>query len=534
MERLEITSGLNPNNLENHNLNYKYLFSSVRLLDARMVGAEKQVEGFILSSNSILSQANEIKKQAESYVESFNDTNKRLDNLLADSGTSDAEVIDARVNLAGEAKDTLKSRIDAVEQTAVNASEKSALYNKLYSTLSAYSVPEKLNIDIPFDIQTSQNGEVVTNYDVAENKIPVTKTYYVDVEKGDNSNAGTETEPFQSINRALRYADADEIVVQEGVYGWSHGFSGYSQSKPFNLIGKGDVLIGSHRDGQTWELASGYSNTYSTNASSVIEVADIRGKQTRFLDKKSSVDDVEANPNSYYIDTSNNIYVHTYDNRKPDKHILPNMAQDALKIENVDKVYFENINFTNSVNITADQSDKALFAKNCQVMLASSGNGFAITSIEKVIFQNCIAEYAERDGFNYHASNGIVPKAIEIDCIGRHNGRNGADQNNGSTAHDGGQVLRIRGEYYGNSGPNVIDVNDNVVSVNVGVHAHSSTATKGTVSNSNFKNGNVGTSFMYLINCVSNNSDFSVVTASSQGSVTEIENSLLLDPQTEV
>lgn len=534
MERLEISSGLNSNNLENHNLNYRYLFSSLGLLDKRMVGAEKQVESFILSSNSILSQANAVKEQAESYVETFNDTNKRLDNLIADSGTSDAEVIDARVNIEGEAKDTLKDRIDAVEQTAVNASEKSALYNKLYSTLSAYSVPEKLNINVPFDIQTSQNGEVVTNYDVAENKIPVTKTYYVDVEKGDNSNAGTETEPFQSINRALRYGDADEIVVQEGVYGWTNGFSGYSQVKPFNLIGKGDVFIGSHRDGQTWELASGYSNTYSTNASSVIEIADVKGKQTRILDKKSSADEVEANPNSYYIDTSNNIYVHTYDNRKPDKHILPNMAQDALKLENVDKIYIENVNFTNSVNVTADQTGKSLFGKNCQVMLASSGNGFAITSIENVILQNCVAEYAQRDGFNYHVANGIVPKAIEIDCIGRHNGRDSADQNNGSTAHDGGQVLRIRGEYYGNSGPNVIDVNDNVVSVNVGVHAHSSTATKGTVSNSNFKNGNVGTSFMYLINCVSNNSDFSVVTASSQGSVTEIENSLLLDPQTEV
>lgn len=534
MERLEITSGLNSNNLENHNLNYQYLFSSFRLLDARMVGAENQVEGFILSANSILAQANAIKNQAEGYVETFNDTNKRLDNLIAESGTSDAEVIDARVDIEGDAKDTLKARIDAVEQTAVNASEKSALYDKLYGTLSSYSIPEKLNIDVPFDIQTSQNGEVLTTYDVAENKIPVTKSYYVDIENGDNSNDGTESEPFQSINRALRYGDADNIVVKSGSYGWSHGFSGYTQSKPFNLIGDGEVFIGAHREGQTWELASGYSNTYSTNASSVIEIADVRGKQTRFLDKKSSVDEVEASPNSYFIDTSSNIYVHTYNNRKPDKRILPNVGQGAVKLENIDKVYFENINFTNSVNITADQTDKALFAKNCQVMLASSGNGFAITSIEKIIFQNCIAEYAERDGFNYHVSNDIVPKAIEIDCIGRHNGRDGADQNNGSTSHDGSQVLRIRGEYHGNSGPNVIDVNDNVVSVNVGVHAHSSTATEDTISNSNFKNGNVGTSFMYLVNCVSNNSDYSVVTASSQGSVTEIENSLLLEPQTEV
>lgn len=53
--------------------------------------------------------------------------------------------------------------------------------------------------------------------------------------------------------------------------------------------------------------------------------------------------------------------------------------------------------------------------------------------------------------------------------------------------HDGGHILRIGGEYYSNSGPNVIDVNEGTVSVNIGVHAHSSRATKDTVSNSSFK-----------------------------------------------
>jgi hypothetical protein len=31
--------------------------------------------------------------------------------------------------------------------------------------------------------------------------------------------------------------------------------------------------------------------------------------------------------------------------------------------------------------------------------------------------------------------------------------------------HDGGHILRIGGEYYSNSGPNVIDVNEGTVSV---------------------------------------------------------------------
>ena len=76
-------------------------------------------------------------------------------------------------------------------------------------------------------------------------------------------------------------------------------------------------------------------------------------------------------------------------------------------------------------------------------------------------------------------------------------------------------------------------MNEGTVSVNIGVHSHGSRATKGTISNASFKNGNLGLSKMYLINCVSNGSDYSVVTATSQNSVTTIENSLLLEPQGE-
>lgn len=36
---------------------------------------------------------------------------------------------------------------------------------------------------------------------------------------------------------------------------------------------------------------------------------------------------------------------------------------------------------------------------------------------------------------------------------------------------------------------------------------------------------------MYLINCVSNGSDYSVVTATSENSITVVDNSLLLEPQ---
>lgn len=411
--------------------------------------------------------------------------------------------------------------------------EKSYLYNRLNGTLKNYSIPSELNINAPFYIQTNKNGEVKTNYDITTNKNIVEKRYYVDVKNGDNTNNGSEIAPFKSINRALRYGDADEIVVNEGVYGWTDGFSGFSQIKPFNLIGKGKVLIGAHRDSLTWAQNSSYSNVYQTTSTAVNEIVDYKNYDNiLFLSKKTDVQSVSNTPGSYYIDTSNNVFVRTHNDRKPDDKILLNLLTDAVKITDNPKLYFENISFTNTVRVSATTTNKQFYAKDCNFVIGTGGNALSVEGYDFNMLQNCVASYATMDGFNYHIKNNILPKVIEIDCKGFNNGRNGADQNNGSTMHDGGKILRVNGEYYSNSGPNVIDVNEGTVSVNLGVYSHNSVATKGTVSNSNFKNGNLGASKMYLINCLSNGSDYSVVTASSQGSATTFENCLLIENET--
>lgn len=413
--------------------------------------------------------------------------------------------------------------------------EKLYLYNRLNGTFSNYTIPSELKLNVPFTIHTNKNGEVKYNYDVSENKNLVTKTYYVDIKIGNNANAGTQAQPFKSINRALRYGDADEIIVNEGVYGWTDGFSGFSQAKPFNLIGKGTVIVGAHRDNLTWTQNETYSNVYQTTATSVSEVVDLKStSDIRILTKQGSLQAVSENVGSFYIDKSNNIYVRTHDDRKPDERILPNIASDAVKLTDNPKLYFENIIFSNTVKLTATTTNKQFYAKNCQFSVGTGNNSLSVEGYDYNILQNCIASYGAMDGFNYHMNNNILPKVIEINCKGYNNGRNGADQNNGSTMHDGGHILRIGGEYYGNGGPNVIDVNEGTVSVNLGVYSRNSNATKKTISNASFKNGNVGASKMYLVNCLSNGSDYSVVTATSQGSTTAIENSLLIENQTTV
>lgn len=98
--------------------------------------------------------------------------------------------------------------------------------------------------------------------------------------------------------------------------------------------------------------------------------------------------------------------------------------------------------------------------------------------------------------------------------------------------HDGGYIIRVNGEYHHNSGPNVIDVNEGAQSWCVGVSAHESTATSG-VSNSDFKNGNVGASEMWLDSCASFGSEHSLVTA-GEGSKTYINNNLLEKQQSAI
>lgn len=417
--------------------------------------------------------------------------------------------------------------LSTVNDKISNLISKSALYEKVYGGQTIYNKPTSFAFPLPVQVLISQNGKISFNYDIAKNKIKPTKTYYVDIKTGDNNNAGTEDKPFKWINRALRYGDADNIIVKSGIYGWSSSFGGFEQSKPFNLIGVGDVYVGAHRDGLSWLQNSAYSNVYQATGSSVIEVVDIKDFENIIAyENLASVQAVSSKAGSYYIDGTN-IYVRTIDDRKPDDYILPNIRNETLKITNADKVYTENIKFTNSVKHIASKAGQKFYAKDCVFAIGTANNCLSLEGVDFEIM-NCIAKNSVRDGFNYHSSGSYTSNGIEIDCIGAFNGRDGANQNNGSTMHDGGKIIRIGGEYHHNHGPNVIDVNNGTQSLNIGVHAHHSTADSD-LSNVDFRiRDEGGGSQMWLVNCVAHDSKYSL---SVEGKpIEKVENSLLMGP----
>src|SRR5699024_3996599 len=86
----------------------------------------------------------------------------------------------------------------------------SVLYNRLYGSLNEYEVREILNIKPPFEIKTALNGDVKADYNVTNRKNKVVSRYYVDVKNGNNDNDGSESKPFQTLNRAFRYDPVDE------------------------------------------------------------------------------------------------------------------------------------------------------------------------------------------------------------------------------------------------------------------------------------------------------------------------------------
>jgi len=174
-------------------------------------------------------------------------------------------------------------------------------------------------------------------------------------------------------------------------------------------------------------------------------------------------------------------------------------------------IYIENINFAAApvpfqMRSSGVGDIPQLYAKNCTFQ-RSTGNGLQVVGASLVICQSCSAHGNALDGFNYHAGNGIIPTAIELDCQGINNGIGSeANTNNGSTMHDAGSIVRVNGLYHSNKGPNVADVGE-AQSWNLGCEAHSTLAAAAGGSQSNWYCSGA----MWLDRCRSYGSSFDLV-----------------------
>ena len=143
-------------------------------------------------------------------------------------------------------------------------------------------------------------------------------------------------------------------------------------------------------------------------------------------------------------------------------------------------------------------------AKNCKFLFMENSDardGLSLLGAKSVLI-GCEASMNGKDGFNYHETNNKKCYGIEVDCIGNFNGYGRGNHTfNGSTAHDGCQVIRMNGSYCGNNGSNVADVQTDTLSVNINCNGFDSSASTSDVYDNDFCTQQAGAT-MYLYNCV--------------------------------
>lgn len=339
-----------------------------------------------------------------------------------------------------------------------------------------YAVPSADFSYVPFAIQRNDmKFRPALTWDISD-LAPTGTAYYVSINTGNDSAAGTEGAPWRTLQKALTTPDAVEVFVEPGVYAWGNGWAGTNPARDISIKrwgGAGDVIVNTQQRVMAWQVAGGYSDTYETvnttyAPQTVLDAAtlDSDGNYTA-LTSQVSVADVDANPGSYFWDGVDTTYVRTADSRVADSNVWLMMGiPNGLAAGDI-TVYLENIKFYgSSTEVFQAQSNGAaqnpkLYAKNCDFSYGTL-NGFKVLGTD-AIMQNCQAYRNGQDGFSYNQYLSVTePKLIEIDCISYQNGTSAGNTYNASTSHQGCKIIRLNGTYHDCHGPLIADVGDSI------------------------------------------------------------------------
>ena len=391
------------------------------------------------------------------------------------------------------------------------------------------SLPDWWTWALDFNIYGRGDGSYFTDLDYQQRRpfadSAASATLYVDVATGSDSNPGTQVAPLKSIYAAVHGRSGNvRALIKPGLYA---GQDGWRDGNPAstNLIiepwpgATGRIVSSRHLIGLSWALTSGRTNTYEatiTTVSSVFDASrtDASGDYEPLM-PVASIDTVEATPNSYYVNGTT-VYVHRQSGAAPGSaiRVYPDIRNARFHVSG-GTVWIRGVDFEGGRHPFHLAEAGELPSSNqgwfwdCSFKYGSGSsgqNGLSTTGECYSYCKSCIAAKNRFDGFNYHGIltvSGAKPHAIEIDCIGRGNGWDaaGADTHNGSTMHDGGDVLRVGGDYRGNKNRNVHDINGSP-SLNYGCIAGDSFGVNSRVS---FASG-IGSgdaTVMGLVDCVS-------------------------------
>lgn len=355
-------------------------------------------------------------------------------------------------------------------------------------------------------------GFDANQYDFTRNpSITITKVY-VDNINGDNLDDGlTPATPVRSVSKGLDIIIAgafaySELLLKGGYY---YDVDSWSSREPvtnlvvrqwFDGVDARDIerpVLSTEQSGLSWSLVSG--NVWSALRSAVTFVIDGNnlngyGDFTSYV-KVNSVSECEALEGSFYASAST-IYVHRIGGGTPDSTIHPLLKKANGGVgDGAYTFYMEGVDFWGgSLGWSADSrpagTSETVVLKDCKSFY-SFANGFEFYGIDLAITQDCVSAYTGSDGFNYHSNRDTltqVTKSVELNCVAYELGVNAlgiVDINNGSTAHDFHQIIRMGCSYQNAQGPVVADVNS-ATGYNFCISARDSTRIGETPSKASF------------------------------------------------
>jgi hypothetical protein len=148
------------------------------------------------------------------------------------------------------------------------------------------------------------------------------------------------------------------------------------------------------------------------------------------------------------------VIVHTRDGLPPVKlSVMPYATLNAVVDDPGRAVYLEGLDLEGGYKaLRVNRARRVILVDTA--LRYGAGEGLSAIDTGEVLAFRAVAEANGWDGLAYSST----PHVLEVDCVGRDNGRSGTDLDNGSTVHSGGTVVRVGGVYRGNAGPNVADV----------------------------------------------------------------------------
>jgi hypothetical protein len=383
------------------------------------------------------------------------------------------------------------------------------------SYIGKYKFPDADFNVFPISILTD-GYSFYTDFDMSKYKNTGGTTYYFSPNGNDTNNGLAEATPKKTIaSISSSFADDDTIILLDGIYSRQCWFSSVIE-KSINIVaknsGKVTVKMG---DNHVYTVNATYPNVYQTARTSPAKIIQIINDITAEITPVTSLINCSNTEGTYYYDGTN-IYLNLFGDVVPTNNncIITLLTGNPLiktlcASENVN-LYLEGIKFIGGNPATVWFSNSAtyltpkLYAKNCTFSYAKDpdNNKDAVSILgATAYFQNCEASFSNKDGFNYHAYNGALAYGLEINCVGKCNGKGGSGLfQNGSTAHDGCKVIRLNSTYFNNYGGNVADVMENTKSLNLGCVAFNSMAGSGDPSDADFVTQQSGAT-MWLDNC---------------------------------